>query len=89
MSALWILSRRTVTRAQVPTTRALALCSTGQEVVRDMWYNGNSKKEAGAVVCRVAPSLVRFGTFQLPSSRGGRNDAVASGGARSNANQRG
>mmetsp|Transcript_48579 Transcript_48579/g.90511 ORF Transcript_48579/g.90511 Transcript_48579/m.90511 type:complete len:594 (+) Transcript_48579:148-1929(+) len=60
----------------VPTTRALALCSTGQEVVRDMWYNGNSKKEAGAVVCRVAPSLVRFGTFQLPSSRGGRNDAV-------------
>ena len=27
--------------------------------------------EPGAVVCRVSPSFVRFGTFQLPASRGG------------------
>ncbi len=26
--------------------------------------------EPGAVVCRVAPSFVRFGTFQLPVARG-------------------
>ena len=26
--------------------------------------------EPGAVVCRVAPSFIRFGTFQLPSTRG-------------------
>ena len=26
--------------------------------------------EPGAVVCRVSPCWVRFGTFQLPASRG-------------------
>jgi hypothetical protein len=36
-----------------------------------MFYNGNVKIEPGAVVCRVSPSFVRFGTFQLPVSRGG------------------
>jgi hypothetical protein len=35
-----------------------------------MFYNGNAKLEPGAVVCRVARSFVRFGTFQLPASRG-------------------
>lgn len=35
-----------------------------------MFYNGDVKHEPGAVVCRVAPSFVRFGTFQLPISRG-------------------
>lgn len=54
----------------VPTTRALSLCLTGAGVVRDMFYNGDSREEPGAVVCRVAPSFVRFGTFQLPASRG-------------------
>ncbi len=27
--------------------------------------------EPGAVVCRVSPSFVRFGSFQLPAMRGG------------------
>ena len=49
----------------VPTTRALSLVSTGDEVVRDMFYNGNARPEPGAVVCRVAPSFVRFGNFQI------------------------
>ncbi len=56
---------------QVPTTRALCVVATGEEVARDMFYNGNVRLEPGAVVCRVAPSFVRFGTFQLPVSRGG------------------
>jgi uncharacterized protein YdiU (UPF0061 family) len=54
----------------VPTTRALSLVSTGQGVVRDMFYSGNPQEEPGAVVCRVARSFIRFGTFQLPVSRG-------------------
>ncbi|GLC40033.1 hypothetical protein PLESTB_001518300 [Pleodorina starrii] len=54
----------------LPTTRALCLVGTGDSVLRDMFYNGNARWEAGAVVCRVAPSFVRFGTFQLPVSRG-------------------
>lgn len=54
----------------VPTTRALSLVGTGEEVVRDMFYDGHPKAEPGAVVCRVAPSFLRFGHFELPASRG-------------------
>ncbi len=54
----------------VPTTRALSLALTGDKVVRDMFYDGRPEAELGAVVCRVAPSFLRFGTYQLPASRG-------------------
>jgi uncharacterized protein YdiU (UPF0061 family) len=53
----------------VPTTRALSLVATGEDVIRDMFYDGHPKAEPGAVVCRVAPSFIRFGNFELPSSR--------------------
>ncbi|WP_029035199.1 protein adenylyltransferase SelO [Salinimicrobium terrae] len=49
----------------VPTTRALALVSTGDKVLRDMFYNGNPEYEPGAIVTRVAPSFLRFGNFEL------------------------
>ncbi len=54
----------------VPTTRALSLVLTGEQVVRDLFYDGNPEAEPGAVVCRVAPSFIRFGNFELPASRG-------------------
>lgn len=54
----------------VPTTRALSLCLTGDEVMRDMLYNGNAALEPGAVVCRVAPSFTRFGHYQMLAARG-------------------
>jgi len=54
----------------VPTTRALSLILTGEQVVRDMFYDGNPRKELGAVVCRVAPCFTRFGSFQIFTSRG-------------------
>lgn len=53
----------------IPTTRALSLCLTGDKVVRDMFYDGNAKAEYGAVVCRVSSSFMRFGSFQLATSR--------------------
>jgi uncharacterized protein YdiU (UPF0061 family) len=53
----------------VPTTRALSLVATGDEVVRDVLYSGDPRPEPGAIVCRVAPSFLRFGHFQLPASR--------------------
>ena len=53
----------------IPTTRALSLVSTGDAVVRDMFYDGHPKAEPGAIVCRVAPSFLRFGHFELPASR--------------------
>ncbi|MBV6841194.1 YdiU family protein [Xanthomonas euvesicatoria] len=54
----------------VPTTRALSLVGTGEAVVRDMFYDGHPQREPGAIVCRVAPSFIRFGNFELPSARG-------------------
>ena len=54
----------------VPTTRALSLVSTGEMILRDMMYDGNQAHEPGAVVCRVAPSFIRFGSFQIHSAMG-------------------
>ncbi len=53
----------------VPTTRALSLVTTGEDVMRDMFYDGHAKAEPGAVVCRVAPSFTRFGSFQIFAAR--------------------
>jgi uncharacterized protein YdiU (UPF0061 family) len=49
----------------IPTTRALSLVSTGDEVIRDFFYDGNPKAEPGAIVCRVSPSFLRFGNFEI------------------------
>ncbi len=54
----------------VPTTRALCLVSTGDQVLRDVMYNGNAQYEKGAIVCRVAPSFIRFGNFQILAANG-------------------
>ena len=53
----------------VPTTRALSLVKTGETVIRDMFYDGNPQEEQGAIVCRVAPSFIRFGNFQICTAR--------------------
>jgi len=53
----------------VPTTRALSLVGTGDDVVRDMFYDGNAQAEPGAIVCRVAPSFIRFGNFEILAAR--------------------
>lgn len=49
----------------VPTTRALSLVTTGESVVRDMFYDGNPEAEDGAICSRVAPSFLRLGHFQI------------------------
>jgi serine/tyrosine/threonine adenylyltransferase len=53
----------------VPTTRSLSLVTTGDYVLRDVLYNGNPAYEKGAIVCRAAPSFIRFGNFQLFAAR--------------------
>jgi uncharacterized protein YdiU (UPF0061 family) len=53
----------------VPTTRALSLVSTGDPVLRDMFYNGNAAYEPGAIVARVAPTFLRFGNFEILAAR--------------------
>jgi uncharacterized protein YdiU (UPF0061 family) len=54
----------------VPTTRALSLVTTGESVIRDMFYDGHPRPEPGAIVCRVAPTFLRFGNFELFAARG-------------------
>lgn len=53
----------------VPTTRALGLMLSGDDVLRDMLYDGNADYEKGAIVSRVAPTFIRFGNFELFAAR--------------------
>ena len=53
----------------VPGTRALTLALSGDDVMRDVMYNGNSAYEKGAIVSRIAPSFLRFGNFQILAAR--------------------
>lgn len=53
----------------VPTTRALSLSLTGDQVLRDVLYDGNPAYEKGAIVSRVAQSFLRFGNFEVFAAR--------------------
>ncbi len=53
----------------IPTTRALSLVTSGDWVLRDIMYDGNKADEKGAIVCRVSPSFIRFGNFEIFSAR--------------------
>lgn len=53
----------------IPTTRALSLSLTGDQVLRDIMYNGNPDYEKGAIVSRVAASFLRFGNFEIFAAR--------------------
>lgn len=54
---------------RVPTTRALSLVSTGDNILRDMFYDGHPEYEPGAIVMRVSPSFLRFGNFEILAAR--------------------
>lgn len=49
----------------VPTSRSLSLVLTGDQVLRDVMYDGNPGHEKGAIVTRVAQSFLRFGSFEI------------------------
>jgi len=53
----------------VPTTRALSLALSGDQVMRDELYDGNPAYEKGAIVCRTAESFLRFGSYQIFTAR--------------------
>ncbi len=52
----------------IPTTRALAVVSTGESIVRDV--DGRHAQVPGAVLARVASSHLRVGTFQYAAATG-------------------
>eukprot|EP01113_Clastostelium_recurvatum_P039162 TRINITY_DN5950_c0_g1_i3.p1 TRINITY_DN5950_c0_g1~~TRINITY_DN5950_c0_g1_i3.p1 ORF type:complete len:635 (-),score=138.59 TRINITY_DN5950_c0_g1_i3:30-1868(-) len=49
----------------VPTTRAGTLVTSDSYAVRDINYDGHPKDERCTVVLRIAPSFIRFGSFQI------------------------
>ncbi len=53
----------------IPTTRALSIALTGDKVLRDILYNGNPAYEKGAIVCRVSPTFLRFGSYEIHTSK--------------------
>lgn len=53
----------------IPTTRALSLALSGENVVRDVMYNGNPAAEKGAVIVRTSETFLRFGHFELISAQ--------------------
>lgn len=53
----------------VPTTRALSLSLTGDQVLRDVMYDGNAAYEKGAIVSRIAETFLRFGNYEIFAAR--------------------
>ena len=53
----------------IATTRALSLSLSGDQVLRDVMYDGNPAYEKGAIVSRISPSFLRFGNFEIFASR--------------------
>lgn len=49
----------------VPTTRAGTLVTSDSRVMRDQFYNGNPTNERCSVVLRIAPTFIRFGSFEI------------------------
>lgn len=49
----------------VPTTRAGTCITSDSRVVRDIFYNGNPIEERCTVISRIAPTFIRFGSFEI------------------------
>ncbi len=53
----------------VPTTRAGTLVTSDTRVARDINYDGNVVYERASVILRIAPSFLRFGSFEVCKPR--------------------
>ncbi|RDD45352.1 Selenoprotein O [Trichoplax sp. H2] len=49
----------------IPTTRAGSCITSDSEVLRDIYYSGNPIKEKATVILRIAPTFLRFGSFEI------------------------
>lgn len=57
----------------LPAAVAVSVCSSGESATirdSDPKNSGTFKRAQGAVLCRAAPSFLRFGSFELPARRG-------------------
>eukprot|EP00993_Chasmostoma_nieuportense_P005495 NODE_611_length_2024_cov_47.326832_g568_i0.p1 GENE.NODE_611_length_2024_cov_47.326832_g568_i0~~NODE_611_length_2024_cov_47.326832_g568_i0.p1 ORF type:complete len:609 (+),score=164.63 NODE_611_length_2024_cov_47.326832_g568_i0:3-1829(+) len=49
----------------VPTTRAGCLVTSDSQVIRDLNYDGHARYERCSIVLRIAPTFLRFGSFEI------------------------
>lgn len=49
----------------VPTTRAGSVVTSDSRVQRDIYYSGHPRLERCSVVLRIAPTFLRFGSFEI------------------------
>ncbi|MED6286183.1 Protein adenylyltransferase SelO-1, mitochondrial [Characodon lateralis] len=49
----------------IPTTRAGSVVTSDSKVLRDVHYSGNPSYERCSVVLRIAPTFLRFGSFEI------------------------
>ncbi|KXZ47900.1 hypothetical protein GPECTOR_32g513 [Gonium pectorale] len=49
----------------IPTTRAGTCVTSDTKVVRDIFYNGNAILEQATIITRIAPTFLRFGSFEI------------------------
>lgn len=49
----------------IPTTRAGACVTSSTTVSRDMFYDGHPRDEKCSVILRIAPTFIRFGSFEI------------------------
>jgi uncharacterized protein YdiU (UPF0061 family) len=49
----------------IPTTRAGSIVTSDSLVIRDIKYDGHPIKERATVCLRIAPSFIRFGSFEI------------------------
>uniref|UniRef100_A0A3B4AR62 Selenoprotein O n=1 Tax=Periophthalmus magnuspinnatus TaxID=409849 RepID=A0A3B4AR62_9GOBI len=49
----------------VPTTRAGSVVTSDSMVLRDIYYSGRPRHERCSVVLRIAPTFLRFGSFEI------------------------
>lgn len=49
----------------IPSTRAASCVTSDSTVIRDIFYDGHPKKEKCTIILRVAPTFLRFGSFEI------------------------
>ncbi|GFS38767.1 protein adenylyltransferase SelO, mitochondrial [Nephila pilipes] len=49
----------------IPTTRAGTCITSDSKVIRDIFYDNHPKEEFCSIVLRIAPTFIRFGSFEI------------------------
>ena len=60
----------------IPTTRAGSIITSDTIAIRDKQYDGNISYEKVTVVLRIAPSFIRFGSFNVVDENGPHKDNI-------------